>query len=282
MDFAVLGGDGRQARLARLLERDGHTVRCAALEGGGVPCLPLRDALERARFVVLPLPAAAGEYLNAPLSEEKLSLEELAGLIAPSQIVLAGKPGDRLEGLLRGRGIRCADYFLREELTVRNAAFTAEGALEILMRELSVALLGARVLVIGFGRIGKFLSLRLQLLGARVTASARRPEDMAWIECLGLRRADTRRLSGTLSGYDAVVNTVPAPVLNGELLAQLDRDCLCLDLASLPGGVDLEEARRLGVRAIRALALPGKTAPVSSGAAIRDAIYNIISELECE
>ncbi|MDY4180351.1 MAG: hypothetical protein SOY13_01920 [Pseudoflavonifractor sp.] len=43
--------------------------------------------------------------------------------------------------------------------------------------------------------------------------------------------------------------------------------------------MDFEAARRLGVRAIWALSLPGKTAPVTAGRAIRTAIYNILNEL---
>jgi hypothetical protein len=43
--------------------------------------------------------------------------------------------------------------------------------------------------------------------------------------------------------------------------------------------VDFEAATRLGVRAIWALSLPGKVAPVSAGRAIKNTIYNMLSEL---
>ncbi len=282
MDFAVIGGDMRQAALARLLAADGHNVRCAGLEGGGVECLPPEKALEGAEYVVLPLPAGGGVYINAPLSGRRIGAEELTGHIRPKQTLLAGKVEGRLAELIDERGIRFADYFTREELTVRNAAITAEGAVELLMREMPVTLLGSRVLVVGFGRIGKLLALRLHLLGARVTVSARKSADMAWIECLGLESADTRRLRGRLGGFDAVVNTVPAPVLDARALLEFKRDCLCLELASKPGGVDADAAGELGIRIIAAPGLPGKAAPESAAAAIKEAIYNIINELESE
>jgi len=44
-------------------------------------------------------------------------------------------------------------------------------------------------------------------------------------------------------------------------------------------GVDLDAATNLGVKVIWALSLPGKVAPVTAGAAIRDTIYNIWQEL---
>lgn len=274
MNFAVIGGDARFSRLAELLRADGHQALCAGLEGAGAACLPLEDAVKDAEIVILPLPACAGETVNAPLAAEKIEIRRLAGLIRPCQTVLAGKPSGTLTEL-----VPCVDYFAREELTVRNAAATAEGALEILMRELPVTLLGERILVVGFGRIGKLLALRLHLLGARVTVSARKPADRAWIQCLGLEAADTERLD--VSGFRTVVNTVPALVLDEKRLLRLDRDCLCLDLASKPGGVDFDAAQRLGLRTIHALGLPGRACPESAAAAIRDTIYNVINELEC-
>ena len=44
---------------------------------------------------------------------------------------------------------------------------------------------GSRVLVIGYGRVGRLLAHRLKGLGARVTVSARSFRDLAWIEAYG-------------------------------------------------------------------------------------------------
>ena len=43
--------------------------------------------------------------------------------------------------------------------------------------------------------------------------------------------------------------------------------------------MDFEKAKEYGVRVIWALSLPGKIAPITSGAIIKDTIMNIISEL---
>lgn len=44
-------------------------------------------------------------------------------------------------------------------------------------------------------------------------------------------------------------------------------------------GVDFDAAKAYGLKVIWALSLPGKIAPVSSGAIIKDTIMNIIKEL---
>jgi dipicolinate synthase subunit A len=43
--------------------------------------------------------------------------------------------------------------------------------------------------------------------------------------------------------------------------------------------VDFEKARDLGVKAIWALSLPGKVAPLTAAEFIRDTVYNIMDEL---
>ena len=286
MEFAVVGGDMRIVKLAELLALDGHTVRPFGLERGESGVLAgsesLREALEGARYVILPLPALTGDIINAPLSKREIRLSELAEAISPGQIILAGKAGEALTDAARARSVPVIDYLEREELTVKNAGITAEGAVEILMRELPVTLMGSHILVVGFGRIGKLLALKLRALGACVTCSARRSSDRAWIEAMGLTAADTGRLTEALAGVDAVVNTVPARVLGERELAALREGSVCLDLASKPGGVDLEAAKAMGTHVIWALSLPGQVAPVTAGEAIRDAIYNIIYELESE
>lgn len=160
-----------------------------------------------------------------------------------------------------------------------NAPPTAEGAVQIAMEELPITLHGARVLVIGYGRVGKLVAHRFAALGAKVSVAARKFSDLAWAEALGYGVEQTGALVGWLCAYDLVVNTVPARVLSEKELRDLKPGCLVMDLASKPGGVDFETAGVLGIKAIWALSLPGKVAPVTAGKVIKNTIYNILSEL---
>lgn len=133
-------------------------------------------------------------------------------------------------------------------------------------------------MIIGFGRIGKVLAKCLAGLGAHVTVSARKAEDFAWITAAGYQKTDTRRLGECLGQYNAVFNTVPSLILKKPLLERLKPGCLCIDLASKPGGVDGKAAAELGIKCIWALSLPGKVAPHTSGDIIRNSLYNILDE----
>lgn len=281
LNFWVIGGDPRQATLARALREDGHTLHTYALERGVERELwaDSLSGLGMADCVILPLPVADGEVLNAPLSDQRVSIASVLDALHPGQLLCAGRVSPSLQQEAEKRKLRLVDYFAREELAVANAVPTSEGAIQIAMEELPITLHGARVLVIGAGRLGKVLIQQLQGLGANVSLAARKFSDLAWAQVWGCGAERSDQLSGWLCGYDLIINTVPAPVLGREELGDMKPGCLVIDLASKPGGVDFSAASELGVKVIWALSLPGKTAPVTAGRAIKTAIYNILTEL---
>ena len=96
---------------------------------------------------------------------------------------------------------------------------------------------------------------------------------------MGYSAKDTGNHADDIAGYDVIVNTVAAPMFSGETLKKLKPGCFCLDLASFPGGIDMDSASVLGVHAVWALGLPAKTSPLSAAEAIRDTVYNILKEV---
>ena len=285
LNFWVVGGDQRQACLAGLLAGDGHTVHTFALDRAGELTGEARagerlEGLERADCVVLPLPLLGEDgRLNTPLGAEPVTLEEVLGRVRPDQVLCAGRVDAAARAAARRRGLELRDYFAREELAVANAVPTAEGAIQIALEELPITLHGCRALVIGYGRLGRALAPRLGALGARVSVAARRWDHLAWIEAAGFSPEHSGELNGCLCAFDLIVNTVPASILGEEALSELKPGCLVLDLASKPGGVDVAAANRLGIRAVWALSLPGKVAPVTAGKSVKNTIYNILNEL---
>ncbi|MDR2360256.1 MAG: dipicolinic acid synthetase [Oscillospiraceae bacterium] len=216
-----------------------------------------------AKLIVLPLP------LNLT--------DEVLARLKPEHLVFAGKvsAADRIRA--EAAGIDLHDYYEREELDILNAAATAEGAIELASRETDITLWRSRVLILGYGRVGSTLANRLKGLGAYVSVYARNNSDKARIEVCGYRNAD---MSGGLNGYDIIINTVPARIVNRGELSRMRSGVLLIDLASVPGGVDFRAADELGIRALHALGLPGKVAPRTSAELIRDTIFNMLAEME--
>ena len=284
LKLAVVGGDARQAKLCNLLANDGHIVISYALDKATLS----RDVLRRndlsslsQRFdcIILPVPVCSDEkHLNAPLSESEYRIDEIFSLISPGETVIGGRIDNALFTKAGRSGIRLYDYLEREDFTVLNSIATAEGAIEVAMRELDTTLNRKKCLVIGFGHIGKLLAAYLKGIGARVSASARKFGDLAWISAYGYESVETSKIGEVLSKYDIIFNTVPALVLNEKALTHIRGDAFICDLASKPGGVDFIAAKELGLHAVHSLSLPGKCSPLSAASAMRDTIYNILDE----
>ncbi|MBE6766169.1 MAG: dipicolinate synthase [Ruminococcaceae bacterium] len=273
MVFAIIGGDERQIYLKQKLRRDGHTVRMCGFErhSSHISCLKVGDALFGADCVILPLPSSKdGKTVWTPLGTEEILLCDLPKA--------AGKKTLFLTALTHIGAARECDYFAKEELTVLNAALTAEGAVASAINNTSRALLGANCLVAGFGRIGKLLCSRLLPFGAKVYATSRRPETMAWIRSYGFEGIDIGEVERNADKFDIIFNTAPQPLFTRNILTRLKSDCVFIELASPPFGIDFEAAEELGIKVIKASGLPAKTAPEAAAEIIYDTVKNIINQ----
>ena len=278
--FGVVGGDRRQIYLARSIAQDGYPVYVSCLERSseahGLLALPLSDLCRRCDIFILPLPATRdGRTLSAPLSEEEVILDDAFAEGFSCKRVFGGVTQKLCASSPLWENISCRDYYDREELTVGNAFLTAEGALGVVISEYEGAIGGSRVLVTGFGRIGKALCLYLKGLGAEVDCCARKARDMSFIRALGCRALTYGEISGD---YDIIFNTVPAQVLGARELSAQRGDTLLVELASKPGGIDIEAAERLGLRVRELPSLPGKMSPKAAGEAVKQTVYNMLEE----
>ena len=243
-------------------------------------CLP-SCAARISTAVILPLPVSNDDrLLNAPLSEACVPLSDLFSRCRSDALLFGGKVSPAQQRLAQQFGHTIHDYLKREEMAVLNAVPTAEGAVNLAMNERASTLWESRCLVTGFGRCAKALALLLKGFGARVTVAARKQGDLAFARTLGLQTIPLRQLQEVLPQQEIVFNTIPAPVLTRPLLEQLQPECLIIDLASRPGGVDFEAAGELGLKTIWALSLPGKVAPITAGGIIRDTVLHMVAELD--
>lgn len=280
----VAGGDLRYVYTARALTKQ-YQVCAVGFHRKFLPdadillCESAADGLPRCDALVLPMPVSDdGVLVNAPFSQQNLPLASLLPCLKPDALVLGGKFGKARE-LFETAGFPVVDYLSSEELAACNAIPTAEGAIQILLEEMPRTIHGSRVLVLGFGRIGFRMAYTLRALGADVTVAARQPADRSRAELLGCRAVDFPQIEA--GAFDVLCNTVPAKVITREVLSAMQPEALVLDLASKPGGVDLDAAGELGKRVVWALSLPGKTAPVTAGEIIAQTIHQLIDERGC-
>ncbi|MBQ8356793.1 MAG: NAD(P)-binding domain-containing protein [Clostridia bacterium] len=281
--IAILGGDTRQISLCERLLAENIGVHTFGLPSeklsAGIHCFDdWHEAIKGVHAVVLPLPASPdGRRIHLPLAtgEEPPLIAELFAGLGNRIPVAGGKFSPALKLLAEEQGVRLYDYFECEELQVKNALPTAEGAVSILMREVPRTVSGLPVAVTGYGRVAKALIRLLLAMNATVTVTARKKEDIASAAkqgCKTVLLTDQKSLKDLSKGQAVVFNTVPYWLFDDEVLADMDKSILIIDLASAPGGVDANAAAAYGIRVIWALSLPGKYAPITAGEIIAESV----------
>lgn len=266
----ICGGDKRQIFIHKMMQRDGiNAYTCALGLSNDVPVNSVGDY----DVVIFPVPVSIdGVYLNAPLSDGGIKLDDIFRNMTACQTVLGG--------MCKGHNYNMVDYYDLERVKMKNAVPTAEGALRIAMENCDFTINGSKCLVTGYGRIGKVLAKLLIALGADVTVSARKESDRALARVMGAKALDTSKISDSISTYDIIFNTIPKTIINSEMLGKIDKSVLLIDLASKPYGIDMAAAKALGRRVVIASGLPGRFSPASSAKILKDAIIDILLEME--
>ncbi len=281
----VAGGDFRQLVLAEELKKSGYPVKVYGFDksytdNGLITAENLADAVYESDVIIFGLPVLKDEKtLNTPLYSKTVYIDEIISSLNRNSIVIGGMTSPLLKERLSGKCMGVYDYFEREELIIKNIIPTVEGAIAIAVSETAITIHGSAVLVTGYGRIGKYLSEILKAMGADVTVSARNNKDFAWIALNGFKCIKTSEIKDKIKEFDMIFNTIPALVIDSECIDNIKNEAIIVDLASKPGGTDINYAKYKGIKTIWALSLPGKTAPVTAGRIIKETVENILNEL---
>lgn len=281
--FAIIGGDLRMIYLADMLAKEHNVLtygqELAELKTEAMKIDNLKNSIELSDIIIGPVPFSKdGESVYAEFCREKILIDEVIGW-CKEKILIAGAMSDNVLKLASRYGVNVIDLMKNESLTVLNTIATAEGTLEIAMRRTKTIIHGSKVLVLGYGRVAKVIAKKFAAIGAKVTCAVRRPEAFAWIEVDGYESININELGENLREFDIVINTPPTMILTRDRLLKLKKDCLVIDLASKPGGVDREAANELDVNYEWALGLPGKIAPITAAEHIKKTLDDLLKEL---
>jgi dipicolinate synthase subunit A len=248
-NFLILGDDARQAHLARILEGDG---------------LPVTRCLRDADYIILP-----------PVARDSISLDEVAD-IKYAAVIFCGIIPTWMREQFVGRGAKIVNYLECETFAIANVIPTVEGALAVAVTETERTIFAANAAVLGYGRIGRILSERLETFGANVKVFSAPEEEIMWARTSSHNALPLGRLGKHFPEFDIIFNTIPDRVIDEDLLCKAKKNVLVIDLASAPGGVNFKEASRLGVRVIHALSLPCKFSPYTAAEILKNAVLNVL------
>ncbi len=259
----IIGGDKRQLALADMLKSKGHRV---SLQGFDKLGLEDETAGEPA-YIFLPVPYRNPDgSIKMPYSEKRLALDDIVSTYPKSIFMLGGYDTAARDAF--GGQVRYVDLMANEAYQIKNALLTTQAAVCALLQTSETALCDLKCVVVGYGRISKFLCRLLKAHRAQVTATARKESDLTLIEAEGMCAVPTKDLSRILGEADVIFNTVPYHVFQEEELKSIRRGATVMELASPPYGMDVKLANELGVNVRIEQGLPGRYFPISAARAM--------------
>ena len=271
LTFVIIGGDRRSFYAAKRLEEYGFETKLFGLEKEET-YNPLKKI--QADAVLLPIPFTRdGIHIFAPESSEKILISDVLTSVSEKSLIFAGNVKNITDD-------RILDYARRESFALLNAVPTAEGALLLALQKGKRTVFGMRVAVIGYGKVAFATAKLFHAVGADVTVFARKEQARIEAHMMGYTAKPLTELSACAAEYELLINTVPAKVLNREILSKISKDAWIMELASAPFGLDFDEAKSLGIHAELASGLPGKFFPETAGYAVADTVLDLLREKE--
>ena len=244
----ILVVDGRQTYMAKLLLKKGYSV-VMWQEGD--------EDMGDANVVILPVPVSRvknQKWLTECLKRHKDEIE----------LCLGGVFGEELVKALEEIEIPWWDVLKDPEVAMKNAIATAEGTIAELSKLMPVNIEGSNVIVMGFGKCGKPIAEKLYCMGANVSVVARSERALSLAHYFGFMDYPMDA-EIPFAKADAVINTIPALVINKREINLLQPDAVVLDIASAPGGCNFSYLKERGIAHKLALGLPGIYSPKTSG-----------------
>lgn len=231
------------------------------------------EIIDISNIIVTPVPFnKICEFITIPKFISKINEKDDLSTF----LLYAGLLDKESQDLLNNSNIKYIDYSKSEKLAIYNSISTAEGIIAEAIIAKNTNLHHSKVLVLGYGKCGKTLAWKLKNLDAKVTVCARKEEDLESAYSMGLNAINLHNLIMEINKYDYIFNTIPINILNEELLSKVNPECVILDIASNPGGVDKNAALRHKISVRHILGIPGKYAPKSSGEEMAKELINII------
>lgn len=286
LTIGMLGGDRREQEIARRAAATGARVQAYGFPwpDSGIAGVALAKdpagALSRADVALFPIPGISADgALFAPDCPTRIIPDRalLSAMRKPGHIIL-GWADANLNAHCAALGIRLHEYESDTRLMFMRAPAIVEGLLKVMIENTDSTIHKSRVCIVGQGTIGFLVTRYMLALGAHTHVAARNAVQRAAAHAAGAEAHTLEELERLAPTLDAIVSTVPAPVVGRNVLLRLPSHALLVDLAAPPGGIDRDAARELALRFVWARGM-GMRAPRTVGASqwegIRERIESI-------
>lgn len=152
-----------------------------------------------------------------------------------------------------------------KEFNYSNSLATSEAVLKYGIELLPIILKNSNILILGYGNSAKALVEDFKHFSNKLLVAVRKDEVRKDLLKKKINNINLKELKNYIEEYDLIINTIPSMIIDEELLHYISPTSYILDIASYPGGVDFNKAKKYGINAFLLPSLPLKYAPKTSG-----------------
>ena len=286
MNVLVLGGDLRYLEVIDNLKVK-HNVDVVGYKNtyiDDVKNIDINDVcIESYDVIILPINGVMDkDMINCRFNNTPIKLpQDLFVNSKDDVLIFSGIPTPNLDEMLKVSNRDCVYMMKDKEVIRKNAVPTAEGVLADIINNTERTLDDSKILVFGYGNIGKVVVKFLNLLGADISVSIIDENDKKILDLIGVKCFYSNCVSDLVShieSADIIINTVPSTIIDDSLIKYINRDCYVLDIASHPHGINREVLDEFFIKNKLYLGIPGKVAPKTSGKILCKKINDVMGD----
>ena len=204
--------------------------------------------------LILPIPVTRD---GVKISGTEIKIKDLTSHIQENSTIFCGKKELLNSEITKFKNIKILDYSDNELFLLKNAELTSYGILKILFEQSKKAPNKLKILISGFGRIGKILSQMLLNLNIQVHVLGHNLKDKFWIK--------------------NIINTAPSMIFSEDIIKNIKFETSFIEVAS-KNGIDKNACKKFEIKYQLSLGIPGKYFPKESAEVIKESIFNLIGE----
>lgn len=232
----------------------------------------LEEALNKNDMIVTGVPISKDKkYIVANYTNLKIKLDFLQNL--KNKILISGMIPDKYEKILKENKNYVVDLLKNEDYIIFNAKITVEGIIKYLIENTKTSLFNSKILVLGYGRIGKILCNVLKSFTENIYCVTYSKEETEIARANTINVILEEDLEKFLKNFEIIINTVPKIILDSKKLNMLYKEAFVLDVASKPGGIDQDFAQKNKINYMWKLGIPSEISPIECAKKIQNEIY---------
>lgn len=281
-----VGGDKRQIEIIKDFYNKNYEIDLIGYDNYDAPeGITKREAdrLDKKDYhaIIMPVNGVAEDgSITSSFCNRQIKLKETFFVTTKKDILIfTGIRTRYLDKMLSVSKRKVIELMADPDIKKDNSIPTVEGIIGHLVFNTDSTINGSKILILGYGNVGKMLAEKLYYLGANITVGVLLEEDYDYLEDRNVDvfyTEDKPIMREAMANNSIIINTVPELLIDKECLEVAQTGAYILDISSHPHGVDFKSANDLKIKNKLLLGIPGEVSPRTAGIILTKKINSIL------